>query len=153
MNMIGIRLWVMRKRIVCISFIIIIALFIGACIYRYQTRILYTETVLFASHDENDINYRIPGIVTLESGRMIAYCEKREGNADWGDIDIVYRISEDGVHWGRETVLAGNGEECTYNNPIMIVDDRGVVHCIFCKEYGVEFLGGGYIMSEVKMAG
>lgn len=144
MKLMGIRLWDMRKKIVCVSFLIIIVLFISACIYRYKMRLLYTETVLFASHDEDDINYRIPGIVTLNSGGMIAYCEKRVGKADWGDIDIVYRISEDGVHWGRETVLAGSMEECTYNNPIMIVDDRDVVHCIFCKEYGVGSLGGVY---------
>ena len=42
------------------------------------------------------INYRIPGMISLSSGKVIAYCEERKDESDWADINIVYKISEDG---------------------------------------------------------
>ena len=47
-------------------------------------------------------HYRIPGIVALPDGAVLAYCEARKTpRGDWGTIDVLLRRSIDGGKtWG-----------------------------------------------------
>src|SRR5215207_2360648 len=107
--------------------------------------------------------HRIPGVVVTTKGTVIAYGEARRGDSgDWGSIDLVARRSTDGGRtWGdripfpqvpgpkekNAVALAqklAEPDAVTYNNPVMIPDQSGVVHGLFCLEYARCF----YIQSE-----
>lgn len=95
--------------------------------------------------------YRIPGIVVTQKGTVLAYCEARKnGAADWGEIEVHMRRSTDGgktwqpaqhiAHSG--TRLEGNPHkkegpvEQTVNNPVAIVDQKsGAIEFLYCINY------------------
>ena len=98
--------------------------------------------------------YRIPGIVVTKRGTVLAYCEARKSNSDWGTIDILLRRSTDnGRTWDSPRNIAnvegpksrnpvaierkqGQPVDVTYNNPVAIVDHKtGAIHFLFCLEY------------------
>ncbi len=73
--------------------------------------------------------YRIPTLITLPSGRTIAFSEARRASLDdHGTIDIVARISDDGgAVFGPEFLVARYGEN-TLNNPSPVYDrETGVL--------------------------
>ncbi|MEK0449320.1 MAG: hypothetical protein RL088_1588 [Verrucomicrobiota bacterium] len=95
--------------------------------------------------------YRIPGMVVTQKGTVLAYCEARKnGAADWGEIEVHLRRSTDGgktwrpaqhiAHSGAR--LEGNphkkegpGEQ-TVNNPVAIVDQKsGAIEFLYCINY------------------
>ena len=97
--------------------------------------------------------YHIPGIVVTAKGSVLAWCEARKKGSDWDAIDILLRRStDDGKTWSEPKriadvpgpitknpfALAVKGvrtEDVTYNNPVLIADRDGSVHCLFCVEY------------------
>jgi sialidase-1 len=96
--------------------------------------------------------YRIPGIVVTTKGTALAYCEARKnGGADWGEIEIHLRRSTDGgktweparqiAHFGERIggnphKKAGGELEQTVNNPVAIVDrDTGAIEFLYCINY------------------
>lgn len=112
------------------------------------------RTDVFVSNTLGYTMYRIPGIVVTPKGALLAYAEARKtSSADWGEIDLVSRRSEDGgATWSEQQVigkvpapLAQNpvtaflkrpAEAITYNNPVAISDrKKGMVHFLFCIEY------------------
>ena len=73
--------------------------------------------------------YRIPSLITLPNGRVIAFAEGRlENMGDHGSIDIVARISDDGgVSFGPQFLVAHYGVN-TLNNPAPVYDrDTGIL--------------------------
>ncbi|HVY70100.1 MAG TPA: sialidase family protein [Verrucomicrobiae bacterium] len=97
--------------------------------------------------------YRIPGMVVTAKGVVLAYCEARKGSADWGEIEIYLRRSQDGGRtWEPARKIAHRGERLprnpvalarnlgkpgdqTVNNPLAIADRSGAVHFLYCVEY------------------
>lgn len=81
--------------------------------------------------------YRIPGIVSTPSGRVIAYYEAREGKGDWTKQDIYARTSDDrGASWSERKLLIGGRDDETLHNVCMIVDRvRNAIHLIWHKNY------------------
>ena len=97
--------------------------------------------------------YHIPGIVVTAKGSVLAWCEARKKGGDWDDIRILLRRSTDeGKTWSEPKSIADvpgpktknpfslgvkgvNPEDVTYNNPVLIADRDGTVHCLFCLEY------------------
>ena len=73
--------------------------------------------------------YRIPSLITLPTGRVIAFSEARlAGIADNGTIDIVARVSDDGGNTFGPIFLAARYGENTLNNPAPVYDrDTGVL--------------------------
>jgi sialidase-1 len=80
-------------------------------------------TPVFVSGTEGYKSFRIPAIVSLPNGSLLAFCEGRvNGAGDFGDIDIVMKRSEDkGRTWSSCMVVAeyGNLQLC---NPAPVVD-------------------------------
>jgi sialidase-1 len=96
--------------------------------------------------------YRIPGIVVTPKGTVLAYCEaRRNGSADWGEIEVHVRRSLDGGRtWEAPKKIAHVGErlegnprkktggehEQTVNNPVAIVDrTTGAIEFLYCINY------------------
>jgi len=100
--------------------------------------------------------YHIPGVVVTAKGTVLAWCEARKhaaGVSDWDDISILLRRSTDeGKTWGAPQSIANvegpktknsfalkmknvDPTAVTYNNPVLIADQDGTVHMLFCLEY------------------
>src|SRR5258705_1145752 len=78
---------------------------------------------VFVSGTEGHKSYRIPAIIDLPNGDLLAFCEGRvNGSNDFGDINIVMKRSSDkGRAWqSLQTVVdAGNLQA---GNPAPVVD-------------------------------
>jgi sialidase-1 len=100
--------------------------------------------------------YHIPGIVVTAKGTVLTWCEARKraaGVSDWDDIRILLRRSTDeGKTWSPPQSIANvegpkaknsfalkmknvDPNDVTYNNPVLIADNDGTVHMLFCLEY------------------
>lgn len=96
--------------------------------------------------------YRIPSIVTLKNGDLLACYECRKPTStDWGHIDIkIIKSTDDGQSWRTVKVIT-SGE--TMNNPVLTVCGE-VVHLVYCKNYQdiyhLKSLDGGETFSEEK---
>lgn len=97
-------------------------------------------------------HYRIPGIVVTKKGTVLAYAEARKnGSADWGEIEIHLRRSTDGGKtWEASKHIAHSGtrvegnphkkkggeREQTVNNPVAVVDRvTGAIEFLYCINY------------------
>ena len=96
--------------------------------------------------------HRIPGVVVSTAGTVLAYCEaRRNGAADWGEIEVHLRRSTDGgLTWLPPQHIAHHGPrleghphqkpdaaaEQTVNNPLAIVDrPSGDIVFLYCVNY------------------
>jgi sialidase-1 len=117
----------------------------------------FTKQDLFVVGDDPAYNiYHIPGIVVTAKGTVLAWCEARKrpaGVSDWDDIRILLRRStDDGETWNAPQSIANfegpkrknpfalrmknvDPNDVTYNNPVLIADQDGTVHMLFCLEY------------------
>ena len=84
-------------------------------------------------------NYRIPGLVVTKENTLIMYYEARMAADDWADMDILaFRSENGGESFGEPIVLAAGAQiGRTVNNPVMIVGNDGILHFLYCVEYGV----------------
>jgi sialidase-1 len=91
--------------------------------------------------------------VVTAKGTVLAWCEARKKGSDWDAIDILLRRStDDGQSWSEPQKIADvqgpitknpaalavkgvSASDVTYNNPVLIADRDGTVHCVFCIEY------------------
>jgi sialidase-1 len=113
-----------------------------------------TKVELFAPAQNGIALYRIPGIVRTQQGTLLAYCEaRRNGSADWGEIEIhLRRSTDDGLTWEPPVQIAHHGpriegnpkakepnsgaHEQTVNNPVAIVDRiSGAIEFLYCVNY------------------
>lgn len=77
---------------------------------------------------------RIPGLVALDDGTLIAYAEYRQGD-DWSAVDICMRKSADGGRtWSERMMLVPGMGRNTQNNPVMFADGD-TVHFLYCSNY------------------
>lgn len=78
---------------------------------------------VFTSGQEGYKSYRIPALISLPNGELLAFCEGRVGGSDdFGNIDIVMKRSRDqGRSWSNlQTIVdAGNLQA---GNPAPVVD-------------------------------
>ncbi len=87
-------------------------IFVFVCAYLMITKgIGQMEVPIFVSGEEGYKNYRIPAIVQLKSGKILAFGEGRVDHAgDFGHINIVYKTSDDGGKtWSTIQIAAKNG--------------------------------------------
>ena len=106
------------------------------------------ETDVFVAGDDGYAVYRIPAIVKSAGGVLLAFCEGRVTDAaDFGDIDIVLKRSDDGGQtWSPVQLVVANGVN-TAGNPTPVVDRRtGRVVLLFNRapaEVTVDSIRGG----------
>ena len=92
------------------------------------------QTDLFEAGSEGYRLYRIPGIVVTKKGTVLAYCEARKGDGDWGPIDVMMRRSTDGKNHFRTSLLTvarvtedwvrdGGEADKAENLPGIVMDD------------------------------
>ena len=84
---------------------------------------------VFVSGTEGHKSYRIPAIINLPNGDLLAFCEGRvNGAGDFGDINIVMkRSSDDGKTWGALQTIADN-DKLQAGNPAPVVDVNDPVY-------------------------
>ncbi|MFD1145044.1 sialidase family protein [Larkinella insperata] len=91
------------------------------------TKTATEETTVFQKGEGGYQCYRIPAIVKAPNGNLLAFAEGRKtGCNDFGDIDLVMRISTDnGRTWGALRVVADNGALLAGNPaPVFDLTDR-----------------------------
>lgn len=82
-----------------------------------------TRVPVFVSGTGGYRTYRIPAIIRLADGDLLAFAEGRvEGGNDFGNVDIVMKRSRDkGKTWSEPVVVAANGN-LQAGNPSPVVD-------------------------------
>ncbi len=97
--------------------------------------------LLFNLGDNGSKFYRIPAIVTLADGTLVAVADKRiDSNGDLpGRIDVVCRTSSDnGATWTPAVTVAEHNEDGGYGDPALVVDrNTGDVICIATHGQGL----------------
>ncbi len=78
---------------------------------------------VFVSGRDGYHTYRIPAVLRLNSGVLLAFCEGRRNNgSDSGDIDLlVKRSTDDGRTWSAAQLIWSDGSN-TCGNPCPVVD-------------------------------
>lgn len=78
---------------------------------------------VFVAGKEGYNNYRIPAVIRLSDGALLAFAEGRVNNAgDFGNIDIVLKISKDnGLSWSALQTVVDEGV-LQAGNPAPVVD-------------------------------
>lgn len=81
------------------------------------------ERVVYESGEGGYQSYRIPAVIALPNGDLLAFAEGRvNGSADFGNVDIVVRRSSDeGKTWSALSLVADNGA-LQAGNPAPVVD-------------------------------
>jgi len=81
------------------------------------------DVPVFVAGAEGYRSFRIPAIIRLTDGTLLAFCEGRKNNAaDFGDIDIVMKKSPDnGRSWSALSVIVDH-EQLQAGNPAPVVD-------------------------------
>ncbi|HMM79974.1 MAG TPA: sialidase family protein [Pyrinomonadaceae bacterium] len=99
----------------CVSFLLTVLL---------ATFAAAQETVVFESGKGGAASYRIPAIVKLRSGKLLAFAEaRRKGAGDFGDNDIVLKTSSDnGKTFSEQIVVVDNGT-LQASNSAPVVDE------------------------------
>jgi len=87
---------------------------------------------IFKSGTEGYSSFRIPAIITTNSGRILAFAEGRvNGSSDTGDIDLVMKSSDDaGRTWSSLKVI-WDDKNNVCGNPAPVVDvETGDIHLL-----------------------
>lgn len=95
---------------------------------------------VFLSGEDGYACFRIPAIVALDDGKLIAFAEgRKKGCSDTGDIDLVMKSSlDEGETWSDLTVIWDDTTN-TCGNPAPIVDrETGVIHLLSTWNLGID---------------
>lgn len=81
------------------------------------------KVTVFKSGQEGHASYRIPAIINLPNGDLLAFAEGRvQGSADFGDINLVMKRSQDrGQSWSSLHTLV-DYNDLQAGNPAPVVD-------------------------------
>lgn len=84
------------------------------------------NTVVYAKGQDGYHVYRIPVLLTVPDGALLAFSEgRRESPSDFGDIDLLLKRSRDnGKTWMPQTIVHADNAEpgTTIGNPCPVVD-------------------------------
>ena len=103
--------------------------------------VLLTRQCLFRPGDYGSSNYRIPAVISLPDGSVLAVNDRRKYNETDlpEDIDIVFKRSEDlGKTWSEPGyIIRGEGYGKGYGDAALVVAGDGAVLCAFSGGAGV----------------
>ena len=75
---------------------------------------------------------RIPSVVTMKSGAVLAFAEGRAASADQAANDLILRRSTDGGRtWGAAQLIADDGDNSLNNPCAVVVRETGRVYVMF----------------------
>lgn len=122
-----------------LSRLLILMLLLGATGVHAQNY-LCDSVCLYRRGDYGSTNWRIPAILSLDDGTLLAVNDKRKYNhRDLPeDIDIVCRRSTDlGRTWSeQQTLIEGRGRGRGYGDPALVQATNGDVLCLFAGHNG-----------------
>jgi sialidase-1 len=82
-----------------------------------------SEIPVFQGGKEGHATYRIPAIITLPNGDLLAFAEGRvKGSDDFGDVNLVMKRSLDGGHTWSPLNLLVDYDSLQAGNPAPVVD-------------------------------
>jgi sialidase-1 len=75
-------------------------------------QVTFTEQEVFPDRFNGAFtHFRIPSLVVTPTGCLLAFCEGRFQQRDWGDTDIIMKVSRDGGRNWKHCRLANNHHE------------------------------------------
>lgn len=96
------------------------------------------ETLVFQAGQEGHAIYRIPAIINLPNGDLLAFAEGRvNGSDDFGDVNLVMKKSLDGGHTWSPLQTLVDYDSLQAGNPAPVVDlfdpenPQGVVYLFY----------------------
>lgn len=117
----------------------------------------FRETVVFTSDPSYKPTYRIPAIVEVGNGDLLAFAERRNhGRTDVGHIDLVMKRSTDrGQTWGEEVVVFDEALYTSHADPTPFYDpDTGRLWLFFLWDKKVYYVmtsdDDGYTWSKAR---
>src|SRR3954454_14806187 len=98
-------------------------------IFLCSTRVVgqHDARPVFVSGTEGHKSYRIPAMIGLPGGKLLAFCEGRvNGSGDFGDINIVLKTSMDkGKTWSSlQTIVDADSLQAGNPAPVVDLTDR-----------------------------
>lgn len=107
-------------------------------------QILFSQNIqpegnpIFISGTEGYSTFRIPAMVTTNSGRILAFAEGRvNGSSDTGNIDLVMRSSDDGGKSWSQLKVIWDDDNNVCGNPAPVVDRMtGNIHLLMTWNLG-----------------
>lgn len=98
------------------------------------------EDVIVFEPDSLYKSTRIPALVVTPKGTLLAFCEGRIGTAsDWADMNLIMRRSTDGGQTWEAIKILDTQKGGPAGNPTPIVDEKGIVHLLYQKDYAEAF--------------
>lgn len=108
------------------------------CLLLQFTSAFAQETLVYQGGKEGHATYRIPAIIDLPNGELLAFAEGRvNGSNDYGDINLVLKRSQDkGTTWSPLQTIV-DYEALQAGNPAPVIDlfdpayPKGVVYLFY----------------------
>ncbi len=104
--------------------VVFILILLVTCLPFYHFNLFAQDRIpVFTSGEEGHKIYRIPAIIDLPGGDLLAFCEGRVNHAgDFGDVNIVMKRSADkGKTWSALQTLV-DYDTLQAGNPAPVVD-------------------------------
>ena len=112
-----------------------------ACLFLAVHSALHAEaffetTNVFPTAPKNKPNYRIPSLIQMPSGTLLAIVEKRnDGIGDVGNHDMVLKRSTDlGKTWSAEQVIIDDGTNTSTDTTLCFDRQTGRLFAFFLKD-------------------
>lgn len=79
------------------------------------------SSTIFTCGEDGYVSYRIPTVISLPTGRILAFCETRDAlSSDCDKNDIVMKFSDDnGRTWSKLNIIA-DAKDASLNNPTAV---------------------------------
>lgn len=105
---------------------------------EHEQEIVLERTLIWSPGDDGSNHYRIPAIIRLKNGTLIASADKRK-NTDVdlpADIDVVIKRSTDGGKtWSAPITVAQGRPDFGYGDAAMVTDGK-VIHMVMAGGAG-----------------
>lgn len=114
--------------------------FFSSCFQFYLIAQPVKYDYVFKSGDDGYATFRIPAIVTTNSGKILAFAEGRVKNSsDNGNIDFVMKSSADGGKtWSKLKVIWNDGENACQNPAPVIDKQTGKIFMLMTRKLGTD---------------
>ncbi len=110
------------------------------CFQLYTIAQPVKHDYVFKSGDDGYATFRIPAIVTTNSGKVLAFAEGRVKNSsDNGNIDFVMKSSDDGgKNWSKLKVIWNDGGNACQNPAPVIDKQTGKIFMLMTRKLGTD---------------